>query len=114
MTGNKAPKHAISEWVKCDPITKFEKGQVYVVEFWATWCGPCIAGMPHVSELQKEYGDKVKIIGVNIWDDPANVDPFMKDRGEQQSGDQLMGYRVAIEAKDDDSDVRNGVMAKEW
>ncbi|MFG0283216.1 MAG: redoxin family protein [Phycisphaerales bacterium JB039] len=115
MVGDKAPELAISEWVKGSPVKKFEKGNVYVVEFWATWCGPCINGMPHVTELQKEYGDKVTIIGVNIWDDPANVEPFMKDRGEDKpSGDELMGYTVAIEAKDDDNDIRNGVMAKEW
>jgi thiol-disulfide isomerase/thioredoxin len=109
MTGDKAPKLAISEWVKGEPVNEFEKGQVYVVEFWATWCGPCIAGMPHLSELQKEYGDKVKIIGVNAFEDPAAVEPFMKDRGNE-----LMGYRVAIEEKDDENDIRNGVMAKKW
>jgi thiol-disulfide isomerase/thioredoxin len=113
--GSKAPKLAIETWVKGEPITGFEKGRVYVVEFWATWCGPCIAGMPHVSKLQKEYADKgVKIIGVNIWDDPKNVEPFMKDRGDDKSGNDLMGYTVAIEKKDDPKDARNGVMAKTW
>ena len=113
--GDKAPKLEISEWVKGEPIKGFEKGRVYVVEFWATWCGPCIAGMPHVSEIQEEYADKgVKIIGVNIWDDPKNVQPFMEDRGSKPSGDELMSYTVAIEKKDNPKDVRNGVMTKTW
>lgn len=113
--GDKAPELAIQEWVKGDPVTGFENGRVYVVEFWATWCGPCIAGMPHVSELQKQYKDQgVKVIGVNIWDDPANVKPFMEDRGEAPSGDELMNYTVAIEQKIEGEEVRNGRMAKEW
>ncbi len=114
MVGDKAPKLAIGEWVKGKPVKEFKKGEVYVVEFWATWCGPCIAGMPHVSELQEKYGDKVTILGVNIWDEPGNVAPFMKDRGDKPSGDELMGYTVAIETKDNPDEIRNGVMAREW
>lgn len=113
--GDRAPELSIDRWVKGDPITGFEKGRVYVVEFWATWCGPCIAGMPHVSDLQKEYKDRgVTVVGVNIWDDPKAVDPFMKDRGDKPSGDDLMKYTVAIEKKDDPDQIRKGVMAKTW
>jgi thiol-disulfide isomerase/thioredoxin len=122
MVGDRAPELAISEWVKGDEVTGFEEGKVYVVEFWATWCGPCIGGMPHVSELQKEYKDKgVTVIGVNIWDDPAKVAPFMEDRGngrngeKNPTGDELMGYTVAIEKKIEGEDpTRNGEMAKNW
>lgn len=113
--GDRAPELAIERWVKGEPVTGFEKGRVYVVEFWATWCGPCIAGMPHISELQKEYKEKgVTVIGVNIWDEPKNVDPFMKDRGDKPKGDDLMGYTVAVEKKDNADDPRNGVMSRTW
>ncbi|MCH9058149.1 MAG: redoxin family protein [Planctomycetes bacterium] len=116
MLGDKAPKLAIGEWVKGKPITGFENGRVYVVEFWATWCGPCIAGMPHLSDIQKEYADKgVRIIGVNIWDDPAKVEPFMEDRDDRPSGNELMQYTVAIEKKYDGEDPKKtGAMAKTW
>jgi thiol-disulfide isomerase/thioredoxin len=111
MVGDRAPELAIGEWVKGEPVTGFEEGRVYVVECWATWCGPCIAGMPHLSELQEEYKDKgVTIIGVNIWDDPAKVKPFMEDRG----GDEKMQYKVAIEEKIEGEDVEYGRVAKEW
>ncbi len=116
MIGDKAPELAIDTWVKGEPVTGFEKGKVYIVEFWATWCGPCIASMPHVTELQKEYkGKGLTVIGVNIWDEPKNVAPFMREGNERRkAGDELMGYTVAIEKKDNPDNVRNGVMSRTW
>ncbi|MCA9278710.1 MAG: redoxin family protein [Phycisphaeraceae bacterium] len=113
--GDKAPELHLAEFVKGEPITGFESGRVHVVEFWATWCGPCISGMPHLSEVQKEYKEKgVHVMGVNIWDDPKNVEPFMKERDGKPSGDSMMEYTVAIETKDNPDDIRRGLMAKNW
>ena len=88
-----APALAIEKWVKGSPVAGFEKGKTYVVEFWATWCGPCIAGMPHLSELQRQYRDKnVTIIGVSS-EDPRNpltaVEAMVKDKADG------MDYTVA-------------------
>jgi thiol-disulfide isomerase/thioredoxin len=48
------------------------KGKVVVLDFWATWCGPCVADMPHMKELYAEYKDKgVEFIGVSL-DAPAS------------------------------------------
>lgn len=41
------------------------KGQLLILDFWATWCGPCVAFMPEAQKLQKEFGSKVAIIPVN-------------------------------------------------
>ena len=88
-----APPLTLSSWLKGDPIESFDPGSVYVVEFWATWCGPCIAGMPHLSELQQKHADEVTIIGVNIWErDPGAVPAWMDERG-----DDLMDYAVAMQ-----------------
>lgn len=97
--GDKAPALQIAKWVKGDAVdvTKADGKSVYVVEFWATWCGPCIRGIPDLTELQKQMKDKnVTIVGVSIDDQRTvkDVKPFVTKQGDR------MGYTVAID-KDD-------------
>lgn len=67
-----APAIDISYWVKGDEVKELEKGRIYVIEFWATWCGPCKASMPHLSELAEHYADKgVTCIGIS--DEPLQT-----------------------------------------
>jgi len=94
MVGDKAPALTIEKWVKGEPVTGFEKGKIYVVEFWATWCMPCVAGFPHLSEVQAKYKDKgLTIIGVSCRDTRGNtlekVETMVKDKGDK------MAYTVA-------------------
>jgi len=105
--GDDAPEMKIAQFIKGESVDAFEEGKVYVVEFWATWCGPCIAAFPHISELQKGYGDKVQVVGVNIWDRQQNrsTGEFTESQGDwvqrvsefvDGQGDK-MGYTVALE-----------------
>ena len=91
--GDAAPALSVEKWVKGDAVTGFEKGRVYIVEFWATWCGPCKESMPHLSELQKQYKDKgLTIIGVSSVgcnDKLDKVEDMVKEKGD------TMGYTVA-------------------
>ena len=83
--GSEAPSIEISNWVsngdgKFEEITDFKSGNVYVVEFWATWCPPCIAAMPHISELQTKFEDKgVQIISVSD-ESLAKVEKFLEKK----------------------------------
>ena len=63
--GDPGRPFAVAHWLKGPPVESFEAGNVYVLEFWATWCAPCIAHMEHLSELQEKYADrKVTVIGL--------------------------------------------------
>jgi len=105
--GDPAPKLEVKEFVKGDPVTSLEKGRIYVIGFWATWCGPCRAAIPHLSELQKKHQDVV-FIGVNVWDrDPKAVKPFVEEMGDK------MAYRVAMDDVPPGAGI-TGKMAKSW
>src|SRR5437667_910319 len=72
--GEPAPPLKVTKWLHGTEVKEFAPGKVYVVEFWATWCGPCIVMMPHMGELQNEYRDKgVTFIGFSAKD-PNNTE----------------------------------------
>lgn len=89
--GDKAPALSLGETVKGDAVTGFEKGKIYVVEFWATWCPPCRESVPHLSKLQAEFKDKgVVILGISD-ETTAKVKPFVEKMGDK------MAYVVAMD-----------------
>ena len=96
--GDVAPAIQVEKWIKGDPITGFEKGRVYVVEFWATWCGPCVKAFPHLSELQTKYKDKgVSVVGVNIWERAVDEATFTKVKDFVAGQAEKMSYTVAYD-----------------
>ncbi|WP_143749247.1 TlpA disulfide reductase family protein [Mesorhizobium sp. WSM3882] len=60
-----APPIKVDDWLRGEPLANFHPGKVYLLEFWATWCGPCVAVMPHLTQLQEKYQDSgFEVIGV--------------------------------------------------
>jgi len=108
--GSTPPPLKASKWVKGSPVTKFLPGKVYVVEFWATWCGPCKQSIPHITELAKKFKGKVTFSGINVWDTQdvktqaeyvAKLTKFVTEQGDK------MVYNVGL-------DDLNGTLATTW
>ncbi len=86
--GDAAPALKANAWLKGTELKGYEPGKVYVLDFWATWCGPCISSMPHVDELAREYKEKgLVVVAVTSLDDRGNtlesVKEFIKNKAEK-------------------------------
>ena len=91
--GDQAPTLDIEHYLKGEPLKGFEAGKVTVVEFWATWCGPCKQSMPHISELQERYKDYgVRVVSISD-EKLEKVKPFV----ESPEWSQKMRYTVATD-----------------
>ncbi len=55
------------------------KGKLVIVDFWASWCGPCKESFPAMNELQKKYGDKLVIVAVNLDESAPDKEAFLKE-----------------------------------
>lgn len=91
------------EWIKGSGPKAWEPGKVYLFECWATWCGPCIAAIPHVNGLHRKYADKGLIVsGINVFEDGKDkVVEFVTKKGED------MSYNIAYTGK-------GGAFETEW
>lgn len=108
--GDPAPAYKVDGFVKGEKVDALKKGQIYVIEFWATWCGPCIAVFPHLSELTEKYADQITTVSVNTWDyrgdadraaHIAKIDKFLEKHGDN------MRYNIVL-------DDANDTIAKTW
>lgn len=106
VPGSPAPAFTVDSFVRGPESKTLELGKVHVIEFWATWCGPCVASMPHLTELQKQNPD-VQFIGVagfergkDAADGTKRVDDFVKAKGD------AVGFAIAFDG--------DGTMAKTW
>lgn len=89
LRGKQSPKFGVETWLTDQSAFK-PKGKVLLIDFWATWCGPCRALIPELNEFAKKYKDDVVIVGVSD-ESAATVREFMKITP--------MNYNVAIDTK---------------
>jgi thiol-disulfide isomerase/thioredoxin len=95
LEGRPAPALAVTTWVNGKPATLADfKGKIVVLDFWATWCAPCIASIPHNNALAKKYADQgVVFIGVCHPKDGEKMTATAQDNG--------LGYASALDARGD-------------
>jgi thiol-disulfide isomerase/thioredoxin len=108
--GDAAPPLKIKDWVRGEAVdlAKDAAKKIHIVEFWATWCPPCKASVPLLTEFQSKYKKDLTIIGVTESDPYRNsgtaIKDFVKERGKE------MDYTVAI---DDDGVTSKAYMGEE-
>jgi thiol-disulfide isomerase/thioredoxin len=102
--GSPAPALQIEHWLsdgngQLPQLQKFKPGHVYMVEFWATWCGPCAAAMPRLAEIQKRYqSQKFQLISVSD-EALATVKAFLKRPLPASAAPQAEETPPAVEGK---------------
>jgi len=117
--GESAPAIEVEHWVKSpgmdregafDAVSALDDGRIYVFDFWATWCAPCIASFPTLSEMQENHADDgLVIVGVSPEPLPLVVQFMQRKAGNQTQYDR-MGFHVAVDA---DDSIRNSLLPPE-
>lgn len=98
--GSKAPEIQVQKWLKGAPVGPFDRKHVYLIEFWATWCGPCLNAMPHLSKLQDKYGKQGLVVASiaaadKYGNDLPTIQKCIKERASK------IAYSVGFDADSD-------------
>ena len=107
--GDSAPALHVEEWLKGTPVDGLVPGEVYLIEFWAVWCGPCRNSIPHLSALQSRRPEAKIFAIAERQPDVAKVREFVAEKAAE------IGFAFALQtASPDEPENDRGLMSREW
>lgn len=92
--GDDAPPLHLQKWIKGTPVTKFEKGKVYLVDISAIFCPGCLTIIPRLTELSQKYRDKANVLVVYTYATAQQAQRFTEGM------DAKMDYGVSVDTKE--------------
>ena len=81
LVGSLAPNFTLTDLAGHDISLKELRGKYVVINFWATWCGPCQVEMPHLQARHETFGEELVILAVNYDESKEIVQSFVDDFG---------------------------------
>ncbi len=101
--GKPAPALKVKEWQNGEVTSADTRGQIVVYDFWATWCGPCIRGIPHTNEMAEKYAPAgVKVVAV------------CASRGGEKMAQTVKQHDMRYPTAVDIADATTGAWSVQW
>ena len=98
LEGEAAPPLTVAGWVNGEVRPEQREGKIVVLDFWATWCQPCIAGIPHNNKLAADYAeDGVLFVAVCASGDPAQMPALLEAHGARYPSAFVEGGQVLLD-----------------
>lgn len=107
--GDPAPPIVAARWLRGGTLPGFAPGRVYVLDFWSTWCPPCIDTLPFIASLGKRYAGSATVIAMDVWEpDRARLRRFIDSHAD------ILAATVATDSIPDGKEANEGLTAAAW